>query len=151
MVERERSPELRAFWPKITSSPALTEFNKLFNAFEYKAISDRCNDHVHVNLFKNLRSNSPDVSFELQMAALEQFAGDFRRLFIRHLGYVFSIRSEYMASSDYIDALECDLEPEQDSQYWVAPIVQEVFDEIITPLRPDVTAYIKENCEMHLA
>ena len=39
-----------------------------------------------------------------------------------------------MMSSDYLDALECNMQPEADSQYWVAPFVQEIFDDIVTPL-----------------
>lgn len=55
-----------------------------------------------------------------------------------------------MMASDYMDAFECGMQPEEDSQYLVAPFIQELFDEIITPCRPDVTATIKAHSDMQL-
>ncbi len=55
-----------------------------------------------------------------------------------------------MSSEDYVDALECDVEPEQDSQYWVANYIQETFDEMIKPRRPDVATEMLAKTCMHL-
>ena len=43
------------------------------------------------------------------------------------------------------------MQPDEDSQYWVAPFIQEVFDEIIAPRRPDVKAAIKASSAMQLS
>jgi len=58
---------------------------------------------------------------------------------------------DFAESSDYVDALECNMTPEADSQYWVAPFIQDVFDGIIAKCRPDVAAIVKAHTSMHLA
>jgi len=55
-----------------------------------------------------------------------------------------------MASSDYLDALEVGQQPEEGSQYFVAPFVQQAFDKVIKVKRPDVAAAIKRNTAMVL-
>ena len=78
------------------------------------------------------------------------FANDVLDLFIRHVAYMFFLNDHHMTSSDYLDALECGMQPEEDSQYWVAPFIQTTFDEIIKPRRLDIVNVIKANTAMHL-
>ncbi len=144
-------PWLSRFSDVIATSPKLSQLNLLFDEDAYEQLSNRCNDHVHVNFFRNLRMNDKNLDGEHQMAQLEQFAKDLRDLLIRHLAYVFFFHPEYMASSDYVDALECGQEPVEGSQYWIAPFVQEVFDELVTPTCPDITEFIKQQSSMELA
>ena len=40
---------------------------------------------------------------------------------------------------------------ESNSQYWVAPFVQAVFDQTIKKVRPDIAAMIKQHSLMHSA
>ena len=81
---------------------------------------------------------------------LDQLENDVLDLFTMHLTCVFFINEHYMASSDYMDYLECGLKPETDSQYWVAPAIQKIFDEVLEIRRPDVCAVIKDHSSMHL-
>ena len=60
------------------------------------------------------------------------------------------MNGHYMMSSDYVDCLECGMTPEADSQYWVAPFVQAMFDEVLNVRRPDVCAAIRSDTSMHL-
>ena len=55
-----------------------------------------------------------------------------------------------MSSSDYEDYLDCGLTPVKDSQYWVAPFIQEVFDKWIKKYRPDIANIIKNSTFMKL-
>lgn len=57
----------------------------------------------------------------------------------------------YMMSSDYTDALDAGMPPETDSQYWVAPFIQEIFSDVLETKRPDVASLIKKKTSMHLA
>ncbi|TCV77487.1 MULTISPECIES: hypothetical protein [Methylomonas] len=82
---------------------------------------------------------------------IEQFSEDVKDLFVLHLGYMFFLNDHYMMSSDYIDAFDCGIQPEDGSQYWVAPFIQDIFNEIITPKRPDITAAIKAYSAMQLS
>ena len=55
-----------------------------------------------------------------------------------------------MMSSDYVDSLDCGLTPEEGSQYWVAPFIQEIFDKVLIPSRPDIAETIKGKTAMKL-
>ncbi len=145
-------PEYRVMSQYIRASGTLAPINKLlYEDNRYKRLRDRCNDHTHYNFFHSIMLNDNDIHIENRGQWLDSFAGDVRDIFILHLGYVFLLNGHYMMSSDYLDALDCGLEPEEDSQYCVAPFVQEIFDEVITLSRPDIAAAIKERSSMRLA
>jgi hypothetical protein len=59
-----------------------------------------------------------------------------------HFSYIYFLHSKYFSASNYIDALENSLEPEPNSQYWVAPIVQEIFNKYIKMYNLDLKDYI---------
>jgi hypothetical protein len=149
---KERLPEYRIMSQYIRNSVRLKEINDALMADErYKRIRDRCNDHTHYNFYRHVMLNDNEIRIESRDRWLDAFASDSRDLFILHLAYIFSLNDHYMMSSDHLDALECGFQPEEDSQYWVAPFVQEIFDEIITPWRPDITDLIKKSTAMQLA
>jgi hypothetical protein len=82
---------------------------------------------------------------------LARLSTDVRDLFILHFAYVFWLHEHYMMSSDYVDALECQMQPAEGSQYWVAPFVQKMFDQVFRPHRLDLYQAIKEATAMQLA
>jgi hypothetical protein len=49
-----------------------------------------------------------------------------------------------------MDALECGMTPEFNSQYWVAPFIQDIFNDIVAKERPDIAATIKQTTSMNL-
>lgn len=53
-------------------------------------------------------------------------------------------------SSDYVDSLECGLTPVEDSQYWVAPFIREIFDKVFKINRPDIAETIKIKTAMKI-
>ena len=117
----------------------------------YKKIRDRCNAHTHYNFYEHVLLNDNEIYLPSRGQFLDIFRSDVRNLFVLHVACIFFVKGEYMMSSDYMDALECGLPPEPDSQYWVAPFVQEIFDKIITPGFPEVTSKIKDSSAMELS
>ena len=117
----------------------------------YKAIRDRCNAHTHYKFYQHVLLNDNEVSLQNRIQWRNTFRVDAQDLLVMHLAYVFFMKDHYMMSSDYTDALECGVQPEPDSQYWVAPFVQENFDEAITPRRAEITATIKGSSHMQLS
>ena len=117
----------------------------------YKKLRDRCNDHTHYNFYQNVLLNDNQICLRNRGKALEDFACDVRDVFILHFAYLFCAKQNYMMSSDYVDALECGMTPDDDSQYWVAPFIQEVFDNVVKTNRHDVAAVIKNHTSMHLS
>jgi len=148
---KERLPEYRIMSEYIRSSDKLTVINDLlYRDDRYKGVRDRCNDHTHYNFFKNVLLNDKNIHLPERLQALDGISADAQDIFILHLAYVFFLNDHYMMSSDYLDALDCGMLPENDSQYWVSPFVQEIMDDILAKKRPDIVAAIKLHSCMHL-
>lgn len=149
---KEKLPEYRVMSQYIKASEALKPISDAFGVDDrYKRLRDRCNDHTHYNFYRYAMLNDKEIHIDNRGWWLDRFSEDVRDIFILHLGYIFFLNSHYMMSSDHLDALECGIQPEEDSQYWVAPFIQEIFDEVITPRRPDVTVTIKASSAMQLS
>lgn len=148
----EKLPEYRVMSQYIKSSEVLKPINDVFGVDDrYKRLRDRCNDHTHYNFYRYVMLNDNEIHIKNRGWWLDHFSDDVRDIFVLHLGYIFFLNDHYLMSSDHLDALECGIQPEEDSQYWVAPFIQQVFDKIITPRRPDVTAAIKIYSPMQIS
>ncbi len=55
------------------------------------------------------------------------------------------IESSLISSTDYIDHLDCDLEPPEDSQYFIANFIQDFVDIKVSKLHPELKQYLKVN------
>ena len=55
------------------------------------------------------------------------------------------IDSSLISSTDYIDQLESGLKPTENSQYCIAPFVQDFLDKYVIQLHPDLKQYLKDN------
>jgi hypothetical protein len=149
---KTRLPEYRIMAQYIRSSSRVTPITAvLFADDRYKRLRDRCNDHTHYNFYRNVLLNDSEIALPGRGLALDQFSTDARDVLILHVAYLFCANGHYMMSSDYRDSIECGMIPEPDSQYWVAPFVQDVFDQTVAKHRPDVAATIREHTSMHLA
>lgn len=147
----ERLPEFRIMSQYIRASPRVGPITDLvFSDDAYKRLRERCNDHTHYNFYRNVLLNDKEIVLKERRQALEEFSSDLRSVLILHLSYLFFAKGHYMTSSDHLDCLECGITPEPDSQYWVASFVQEIFDQVIKPYRPDIAATIKQHTAMQL-
>lgn len=147
----DRLPEFRVMSEYIRKVPAVAPITEiLFADDRYKRLRDRCNDHTHYNFYQNVLFNVAEMCLPGRRRALDDFAGDVRDVFILHVAYLFFAKEHYMASSDYLDCLECGLTPEPDSQYWVPQFVQDMFDQVLVRYRPDLAATIRNNTSMRL-
>ena len=114
----------------------------------YKAIRDRCNGHMHYRDFRSVLLNHTDVPVE-RLPVLDQLENDLADLFVLHLACVFLMNGNYMMASDYMDSVDSGMEPEEDSQYRVAPFVREIFDKVWQVRRPNVCAAIRSHTSTH--
>lgn len=147
----ETIPNYRIISNYIKNSPKLKPVTALLQKDNrYKKIRDRCNDHVHYNFYQNLLYNDNAIYVKNRVVQLEYLSNDLKNLFIQHISYLFYLKDNYMMSSDYIDSLEIGLEPEEGSQYFVAPFVQNMFNDVMKKSRPDIVALIKQNTSMEL-
>ncbi|HUG70311.1 MAG TPA: hypothetical protein VMM76_21350 [Pirellulaceae bacterium] len=149
---KSQLPEYRIMSQYIRSSVRVAPVTAALLADDrYTQIRSRCNDHTHYNFYRNVLLNDNELLLRNRGRALEVFSTDLRNLFILHVAYMLCAREHYMMSSDYRDALECNMTPEPDSEYWVAPFVQDAFDLTVVRHRPDIATIIKNQTSMHLA
>lgn len=135
----------------IKNCKELNEANNLMDLDGfYDNIRKRCNDHTHYNLFYYVMVNDKDIHLERRTQILDDLAKDIRSIFIQHFIWLFTISGHYMVSSEYIDCFEMGLPPEEDSQYLVAPFIQEMFDSVIKVQRKDLADLLKHQTNMKL-
>jgi hypothetical protein len=151
---KEKLPVYKDMIIRIKNSKTLKNVNKILDLDNYyKKIKERCNNHVHYNLLYCLRLNNIDVLNEYPkhtLKFLDELADDIRDIFIMHYVMLFTLKGYCMSSSDYVDSLECGITPEEGSQYYVAPFVQKVFNEIIKKHRMDLALELQSNTYMKL-
>ena len=148
---KEKLPTYREMMQYIRSSEKLARINTLLYADDtYKHIRNRCNDHTHYNFYQYMLLNNDEIYLGNRLAVLDGFSKDLGDIFVMHFSYLFYLKGHYMMASDYIDSLEVGLTPEEDSQYLVAPFVQEIFDNEIKVRRMDLAEEIKNATSMML-
>lgn len=147
----DQLPEYRIMFQYIRQSNKLKEINDLlYKDDRYKKIRGRCNDHTHYNFYKNVLLNDNEIYLKNRISTLDTFSQDLEHIFILHVSYLFYLNDHYMMSSDYVDSLDCGLTPEEDSQYFVAPFIQKIFDNVIKKNRMDLAEAIKNKTSMKL-
>ena len=117
----------------------------------YKRVRDRCNSYTHYKFFQHVLVNDNEIRLPMRLQYLKAFRVDILDMFILHISYTFFVNFHYMMSSDYRDALELGMQPEENSQYWVAPFVQSIFDDVVTPYRPAITSAIRDASSMQVS
>jgi len=144
-------PEFRVISKYIKESPKLKPISDLLKKDDrYKKMRDRCNDNTHYNFYHNVLLNDNAIHNPNRIKYLDAISFEMRSLFIQHFAYIFYLNDHYLMSSDYIDSLDAGMTPEEDTQYWVAPFIQEIFDGVIKQHRPDIATEIKNKTEMKL-
>lgn len=147
----EKLPDYRVMSQYIHNQSAVSELTQAFYKDDiYAKLRDRCNDNTHYNFYHNVLLNDKDIHNGNSINLLNIFDQDCRNLFILHLGYLFYINGHYMASSDYVDFMDMGIAPPPDSQYEVAPFIQEVFNDVVKKNRPDISTLIKNTTYMRI-
>jgi len=148
---KEQLPNIREMNSYIQKSERVSPIHQLLHIDKrYTELRGRCNDNTHYNFYHNVLLNNHQMIPEKKVAILNRFGEDLENIFILHLAYLFYIKDHYMMGGDYIDSLDIGITPEPDSQYWVAPFVQEIFDTVIKKNRMDLALEIKRNTVMKL-
>lgn len=136
--------DIRSMNNYLQKSEKVAEIYRLLHKDKrYSELRERCNDNTHYSFYYNILLNDNKVHLENRNLVLDVFSNDLEDIFTLHLSYLFYIKENYMMSSDYIDNLDIGIAPEPDSQYLVAPFVQEIFDSVIKKNRMDLAMEIK--------
>ncbi len=149
----DKLPDYREMNNYIRNSKQLKSINELlFKGDYYKNMRQRLNDHTHYNYFKYMFYNDNEMGDinNNRVKFLEQLLIDIRNIFILHFILLFTIKDNYMMSSDYTDYLDFGEEPPTNCEYWVAPFVQDIFNEVIKKNRPDLVEEFKKLISMDI-
>ncbi len=117
-----------------------------YNLQEYwEILRKKLNDYVHNNGIVFSSQNYVLVRDKYLATHLKNVS--IRTTYISSLFLVLllMIDSSLISSSDYVDHLECDIEPPENSQYFIAPFIQDFIDSKITKLHPELKQYLKDN------
>lgn len=149
---REQLPDFMIMSRYIRGSPRVAPITSLLFADDrYRRLRDRCNDHTHYNFYRNVLLNDNQIALSDRRRALDEFCTDLRDVLVLHVSYMFFANRHYMMATDYLECLECGITLGRDSQYWVAPFVQDIFNRTLRKARPDIAAAIKQQSPMHIA
>lgn len=115
----------------------------------YEKIRTQCNDRIHFNSYSDILIDYPDY-LERAINRLNYYNTILQDVLVWHLSHIFFFKPLYMATSDLEDCIECGLKPPEGCEYWVASLIQDIFDTLLVPKRPDIAMFIAENCDMQL-
>ena len=113
-------------------------------------------------IFKNLNNyvhNNGVLYCTTNFCSLKD--GDFKKLLydvdfkikyiaINFVVFFILINPHFIMSSDYIDYCDMGMKPPDDSQYWIAPFIQEFVDENIAKYNPKLKQFLKDNIYMNI-
>jgi hypothetical protein len=148
---KQKLPSTEKMMKVIRKHKPLEDLEKLFD-FDglYHRIRRLTNGNTHYNKLYFMWLNNNMIYNSNRIKELNNIYSCTLHLFIFHFSYMYSLNPHYMMSSDYIDALDLDQQPEELSQYWVAPYVKEVFEKYIVRKQPTIAEYLRTHLEMEL-
>ena len=117
---------------------------------DFDGISRRLNNFVHGNgyRFYNQPSNSyKDTELALEMT---QICNDAKYVTVVFLFLLMLCSPMKMMSTDYIDSLDCGIQPPDGSQYWVAPFIQKFLVENESLISENCLQYLRDNTSMEI-
>ena len=117
-----------------------------YNLQEYwETLRKRLNGYVHNN-GTSFASHNAISAFHKNLAVhLKNI--NIRTSYISSLFVVllFMIEASLFSSTDYIDHLDCDMQPPENSQYFIASFVQDFIDKKVAKIHPELKQYLKDN------
>lgn len=135
----------------IASDPQLKEAVKKYNfKSTFERIGDRLNNFVHSNgyVFYNRNINAyKENEFCVELKALTD---DGKYITVTFLFLLILCSPLSIMSTDYVDYLDCNETPPEDSQYWVAPFITQFIEDNIGMIDDNCYRFLQERTMMQL-
>lgn len=108
-------------------------------------LRSKLNDYVHNNGKRYSSHNFVSAKNKYCATHLKNVA--YRAAYISSffLILLLMIDSSLISSTDYMDHLECNIEPPEGSQYFIANFVQDFINKKVSKLHPEMKQYLKDN------
>ena len=142
----KRKLEFENYMKVLKHNQGIAQVLNEYNLQEYwEILRRRLNDYVH--------TNGKQFSTQNFIKATDKYVGTHLKNINIRTSYISSffiiallmIESSLISSTDYIDHLDCGLEPSEDSQYSVASFIQDFIDTKVAKLHPELKQYLKDN------
>lgn len=111
----------------------------------WETLRKTLNNYVHNNGILFSRHNYISVTDKNLGAHLKNISGRTSYVSSFFIVVLLMIESSLISSTDYIDHLDCNMDPPKDSQYFVASFVQDFIDKKVATLHPELKQYLKDN------
>lgn len=125
------------------------ELTKLFNLTDkstlYHKLRDICNDNMHYNYLYTMMANDANMiqsRKDLWMPLLKNMAKAIRLFFTIHFSFIYVGDARILMSSDYIDYMDCGMQPPPGCERWIPNPVQIAFSSIIQKYTPKISEYL---------
>ncbi len=142
----KRKLEFENYMKTLKQNPNIAQVIDEYNLQNYwEVLRRRLNDYVHNNGEKFAAQNSirkDNKNLEIHLKNVNIRTSYISSFFIIVL---LMVDSTLISSTDYIDHLDCNLEPPEDSQYFIAGFVQDFIDIKVNKLHPELKQYLKNN------
>ena len=138
--------EFENYMKVLKQNQSIAQVLNEYNLQKYwETLRKRLNDYVHNNGIKFSFQNiikANDKYLETHLKDINIQTSYITSFFIVTL---LMIESSLISSTYYIDHLDCGLEPPEDSQYFIAPFIQDFIDTKVAKLHPELKQYLKNN------
>lgn len=141
-----RKLEFENYMKTLKQNPSIEQVLKDYKLQDYwETLRRRLNDYVHNNGVKFAAQNSiqkynKDLETHLKNINIRtSYISSF------FLILLLMVDSTLISSTDYINHLDCNLEPTEDSQYFIANFIQDFIDSKVSKLHPELKQYLKDN------
>lgn len=111
----------------------------------WEVLRKKLNDYVHNNGVKFAAQNSVrknDKYLEIHLKNINIRTSHISSFFIIVL---LMVDSALISSTDYMDHINCDLKPPEDSQYLIAGFIQDFIDLKVSKIHPELKQYLIDN------
>ena len=129
--------------------PSVKEAVQKYNLKSYfDRLRNKLNNYVHSNGVSFYNRNVNAYRRETLQKLLLALQMDMRSITITFLFLLTLCSPLSIMSTDYIDCLDCNMTPPDESQYWVAPFVVEFFKRNIDLIDESCMQYLQDNTLM---
>lgn len=133
----------------IAQSPATKEAVEKYSLHTYfNQLSSRLNNYVHSNGIKYYNCNVMAYQDNELQERLNSLLMDMRFITITFLFLLTVCAPHFIMSNDYVDFLDENITPPEDSHYWVAPFIVDFFRENIKLIDKSCIDYLQNNTPM---
>ena len=134
---------------------AIASMKKLRNASQkynlkssFDIIRDRLNNFVHSNGRSFYNQNALAYQNNGLEEELNKIVNDVKFITTTFMFLLVLCSPGLVMSPDYVDYLDCQMEPPDGSQYWVAPFIEKFFHDNIQCIDDTCLKYLRENTPM---